>query len=120
MQQKEPKLLDGILSRSKRKYDLDPTTGRYVKRADANPKAPDYYGTFKIAIPGGEEPFRVYVGAWIRKGQDGSSFLSVSGDADRDEHRTLSIGGIALPQAAAERPHVQAVPPVPEDEDLPF
>lgn len=120
MQQKEPKLLDGTLYRSKRKYDLDPTTGRYVKRANANTKEPDYYGTFKIAIPGVPEPYRIYVGAWIRKRQDGRSFLSVSGDPDRDEHRTLAIGGIALTKAADERPHVQAVPPVSYDEDLPF
>ena len=89
----KPRLLDGTLSRSKKKYELDPVTGRYNKRPDANPRGPDYYGTFKLAIPGVQEPFKIYVNAWLRKGQDGSAFLSVSGEPDRDEHRLLSFGG---------------------------
>ena len=121
----KPRLLDGTLSRSKKKYDFDQLTGRYVKRPDANPRGPDYYGTFKLAIPGVQEPFKIYVNAWLRKGQDGSAFLSVSGEPDRDEHRLLSLGGITPPhsvytppQDTASRP--AAMPPQEDEDPLPF
>lgn len=121
MQDNETKLLDGTLSRSKKKYEFDPVTGRYTKRPDANPRGPDYYGTFKLAIPGVQEPFKIYVNAWLRKGTDGSAFLSVSGEPDRDEHRTLAFGGIAMPkqaQPSGQRP--ATIPPQDDEDPLPF
>lgn len=127
MQENEmkPRLLDGTLSRSKKKYDFDQLTGRYTKRPDANPRGPDYYGTFKLAIPGVQEPFKIYVNAWLRKGQDGSAFLSVSGEPDRDEHRLLSLGGITPPHSVYTPPQdtdsrPATMPPQEDEEPLPF
>lgn len=122
----KPRFLDGTLSRSKKKYELDPVTGRYNKRPDANPRGPDYYGTFKLVIPGVHEPFKIYVNAWLRKGQDGSAFLSVSGEPDRDEHRLLALGGFNPPTKSAsmmspnDPQHPGYEPPREDEEPLPF
>ena len=105
----------GTLSRSTKKYDYFPETGKYAFRKDANPKAPDYLGRLTLAIDGVE--VKVSLSGWVRRGQEGKpGFLSISAEYDKHETHRLTIHG----KQAEPAKHDTQEDAQQFDEDLPF
>jgi hypothetical protein len=107
----EDKLCDGTMRRNPNKYELQGGKWAVLPGKDRHP---DYTGKIKIATANGE--LAAYVSAWVRKGQDGTPFLSFTAEYPRQENRRLAIQGAATSPA----PITPATVIVGEDEDLPF
>lgn len=81
----------GSLSRSKLKYTLTPE-GKYVFNKDANPKAPDYFGSIHINVDGADVELRL--SGWIRDGKaKGEKFLSLAVEYGKNESNRLALKG---------------------------
>lgn len=112
------------LMRSEFKYTWHPETKRYTKRADANPKSPDYFGTISLDLVPGAPPVKLRVSGWVSpcKGDNAEGRMCLSGSIDyhKDEQRRLDI------KAEGQMPVVPPPSEVPQpaaeqdDSDLPF
>lgn len=93
----------GVLSLSKQKWEQLPD-GKRRRRAGSSDKAPDYFGTLTIEVPGavGGEAVKMRLAGWAAKSKkSGSPYIDVSLEYDRDELRRLVLELASAPAASA-------------------
>lgn len=105
------RLGDGSFRRNGRKYEN--REGKYVV-ISGKEKHPDYTGKVTLKVAGGE--ISAYLSAWVRKGQDGTPFMSLTLDYPQNEQRRLALAGAPL---QPQQPTMDFQPDS-LDEDLPF
>lgn len=123
--EKLPPVARFTMRRSEFKYDYHPDTKKYTLKPNANPKAPDYFGTLSLAIVPGADPVKLRLSGWVVKSdpksgkeEDVRFVLSGSADYHKDETRRLDIKARDAFPATPQQPEQQE--PQEDMSDLPF
>ena len=119
-----PKLGRFMLMRSEFKYDFDPATKKYTRKQEANPKAPDYFGSILLDLVPGAPPVVLRISGWVRKSDkekdEGRCYLSGEIKYEKTEERRIDIKAESAPLPTIPPPSEVAATPQQDDEDLPF
>ena len=102
----------GSLRRNENKYEE--INGKPVVIAGKE-KHPDYKGKIDLVVGG--TTLKVYVSSWVRKGQDGTPFMSLSLEYPNNESRRLTIAGATQRVTNVDPDGINVTE---TDEDLPF